>query len=109
VKRLCGIVVATITPMRRTGAVDLGALKALVDFLVRAGVHGLFLLASQGEFYSLDLEERRRVAQAGVRAARGRVPVVVNAGTVSTRPPSPFPGRRSTRALMPWARSHHST
>jgi 4-hydroxy-tetrahydrodipicolinate synthase len=70
--------------MRRTGAVDLGALKALVDFLVEAGVHGLFLLASQGEFYSLDREERRRVAQAGVRAARGRVPVVVNTGTVST-------------------------
>jgi 4-hydroxy-tetrahydrodipicolinate synthase len=84
VKRLCGIVVATVTPMGRTGAVDLGALKALVDFLVRAGVHGLFLLASQGEFYSLDREERRRVAQAGVRAARGRVPVVVNTGTVST-------------------------
>jgi 4-hydroxy-tetrahydrodipicolinate synthase len=70
--------------MGRTGAVDLGALKALVDFLVRAGVHGLFLLASQGEFYSLDREERRRVAQAGVRAARGRVPVVVNTGAVST-------------------------
>jgi len=84
VKRLCGIVVATVTPMGRTGAVDLGALKALVDFLVRAGVHGLFLLASQGEFYSLDREERRRVAQAGVRAARGRVPVVVNTGAVST-------------------------
>ncbi len=83
-KRLHGIVVATVTPMGRTGAVDLGALKALVDFLVQAGVHGLFLLASQGEFFSLDREERGRVARAGVRATRGRVPVVVNTGTVST-------------------------
>ncbi len=82
--RLGGIVAATVTPMGRTGAVDLGVLTALVDFLVRAGVHGLFLLASQGEFYSLDQEERRRVARAGVRAARSRVPVVVNTGTVST-------------------------
>ncbi len=83
-KRLHGVVVATVTPMGRSGAVDLGALKSLVDFLVQAGVHGLFLLASQGEFFSLDQEERRRAARAGVRAARGRVPVVVNTGTVST-------------------------
>lgn len=79
-----GIVVAAVTPMDRRGASDLGALAALVDFLVEAGVHGLFLLASQGEFYSLDREERRSVARAGVRAARGRVPVVVNTGTVAT-------------------------
>ena len=84
VKPLHGIVAATVTPMGRTGAVDLGALAALVEFLVGAGVHGLFVLASQGEFYSLDRVERRRVARAAVRAARGRVPVVVNTGTVST-------------------------
>ncbi len=83
-KRLGGIVVAAVTPMGRSGELDLGALKVLVEFLVEAGVHGLFLLASQGEFYSLDREERRRVARAGVRAARGRVPVIVNTGTVST-------------------------
>lgn len=83
-KPLHGIVAATVTPMGRTGAVDLGALAALVEFLVGAGVHGLFVLASQGEFYSLDRVERRRVARAAVRAARGRVPVVVNTGAVST-------------------------
>ena len=84
-ERLNGIVAATVTPMGRTQALDLGALRALVEFLVRAGVHGLFLLASQGEFFSLDREERRRVARTAVRASRGRVPVVVNTGTVSTR------------------------
>ncbi|MBI4573746.1 MAG: dihydrodipicolinate synthase family protein [candidate division NC10 bacterium] len=83
-KPLHGILAATVTPMGRTGAVDLGALAALVEFLVGAGVHGLFVLASQGEFYSLDRVERRRVTRAAVRAARGRVPVVVNTGTVST-------------------------
>jgi len=84
VEHLKGIMVATVTPMGRTQALDLGALRALVEFLVRAGVHGLFVLASQGEFFSLDRDERRRVARAAVRAARGRVPVVVNTGTVST-------------------------
>jgi 4-hydroxy-tetrahydrodipicolinate synthase len=51
---------------------------------VEGGAHGLFVLASQGEFFSLDRGERRRVARAAVRAARGRVPVVVNTGAIST-------------------------
>ena len=82
--RLHGILVATVTPMTRSQAVDLGALRALVDFLVDAGAHGLFVLASQGEFFSLDRDERRRVARAAVRAAQGRVPIIVNTGAIST-------------------------
>ncbi len=82
--KLHGIVVATVTPMGRSQALDLGALRDLVDFLVSANVHGLFVLASQGEFFVLDRSERQRVARMAVRAARGRVPVVVNAGTIST-------------------------
>jgi 4-hydroxy-tetrahydrodipicolinate synthase len=84
VEPLKGVVVATVTPMGRTQALDLGALRALVEFLVRGGIHGLFVLASQGEFFALDRDERRRVARTAVRAARGRVPVVVNTGTAST-------------------------
>lgn len=85
-KDLHGIIVATVTPMGRDQAVDVGALGALVEFLVEGGIHGLFVLASQGEFFALDQSERRRVARAAVRAARGRVPVVVNTGTIATAP-----------------------
>ncbi len=81
---LHGIVVATVTPMGRSQALDLGALSELVNFLVKANVHGLFVLASQGEFFALDRDERRQVTRTAVRAARGRIPVVVNAGTIST-------------------------
>ncbi len=85
VKDLHGIVVATVTPMNPTQEPDLGALRELIEFLLRAGVHGVYLLASQGEFFSLTREERRRIARAGVRAVSGRVPVIVNSGTVSTK------------------------
>jgi 4-hydroxy-tetrahydrodipicolinate synthase len=85
VKRLGGILVATVTPMGRTQAPDLEALRELVEFFVEAGVHGVYLLASQGEFFSLERQERRRIARAAVRASHGRVPVVVNTGTVCTQ------------------------
>ena len=83
-KHLGGILVATVTPMGRNHAPDLEAVRALIEFFVEAGVHGVFVLASQGEFFSLDDQERRRVARAAVRASRGRVPVVANTGTVCT-------------------------
>lgn len=81
---LQGIVVAPVTPMDRNQRVDPGAVAPLFDFLIGAGAHGLFVLASQGEFYTLDPAERRRVTRAAVRAARGRVPLVVNVGTIAT-------------------------
>jgi dihydrodipicolinate synthase/N-acetylneuraminate lyase len=84
VRRLQGIVVATVTPMNRSQALDLGVLRELLEFLLQAGIHGVYLLASQGEFFSLTREERRRVARAGVRAVSGRVPVIVNSGAIST-------------------------
>ena len=82
---LRGAVVAAVTPLGRDQSVDLGALRALVDYYVDNRAHGLFVLASQGEFFSLDPRERRQVTRAAVRAARGRIPVVVNTGAVSTR------------------------
>ena len=85
-KGLHGIIVATVTPIGRDQTVDVGALGAMVDFLIEGGIHGLFVLASQGEFFALEPSERWRVARAAVRAARGRVPVVVNTGTIATAP-----------------------
>jgi 4-hydroxy-tetrahydrodipicolinate synthase len=57
-------------------------LSRLCDDLIAAGVHGLTPLGSTGEFAYLTWPQRRRVAQAAVNAAKGRVPVV--AGVAAT-------------------------
>ena len=46
-----------------------------------AGVHGIFALGTTGEFTSLSPEERRAFAALAVRAARGRVPVLIGCGS----------------------------
>jgi 4-hydroxy-tetrahydrodipicolinate synthase len=57
-------------------------LARLCDDLVKAGVHGLTPLGSTGEFAYLNWQQRRRVVEVVLEAAKGRVPVV--AGVAST-------------------------
>ncbi len=71
-----GVLVAAITPHReKSYESDLGATLDLVDFLGEAGVNGIALLGSTGEFLHLSFEERIRLTQMTVK--RSRVPVLV--------------------------------
>ena len=67
------------------GAVDVAALRRLVEFQIEQGIHGLIPLGSTGEFLSLDPHERVAVIETVVRAAAGRVPVLVGTGAERTR------------------------
>lgn len=79
-----GIIPAMVTPLKHDESLDEDGLRNLVDYLLEAGVHGLFCCGSQGEIYALRDEERRRVAEVTVDQANGRVPIYVGAGEVTT-------------------------
>jgi 4-hydroxy-tetrahydrodipicolinate synthase len=53
--------------------------------LIQGGVHGLFPVGSQGEFYALTFEEKKRVIEVVVQETKGRVPVYAGTGAVTTR------------------------
>jgi 4-hydroxy-tetrahydrodipicolinate synthase len=72
-----GIIPAVTTPFDATDRVDVAALKANVQAMLEAGVHGFVATGTMGEAASLSAEERRTVVQAVVEAAGGRVPVTV--------------------------------
>jgi len=80
-----GIVPALITPMTREEEVDEAGLRTLVDRLIDAGVHGLFVLGTNGEFISLSEAEKLRVARIAVEQSAGRVPVIAGTGAYATR------------------------
>ena len=80
-----GVLPALITPFTDDGsAIDTGALAAIVDRLIGAGVAGLVPGGSTGEFTTLSHAERRKLVETTVEAAAGRVPVVAGAGALST-------------------------
>ncbi|HYM91570.1 MAG TPA: 4-hydroxy-tetrahydrodipicolinate synthase [bacterium] len=91
--RLAGIVVPVVTPLREHG-VDEDATARLVDSLIRAGIHGLFVAGTTGEGPLLNVEERRTLLRAVRRETKGRVPVLAGIGAASTE---------ETRRLSQWA------
>lgn len=74
-----GVYVAAVTPHRdKSYEADVGATLDLVDFLATAGVNGIALLGSTGEFLHLAFDDRIRLVQLAVK--RSRVPVLVGVG-----------------------------
>lgn len=80
--RFSGVVPPLVTPLTPDGEVDAPSLERLVEFLVEAGVTGLFALGSSGEAAFLTDTRRDRALEVVVRAAAGRVPVL--AGCIET-------------------------
>jgi 4-hydroxy-tetrahydrodipicolinate synthase len=82
---LKGIVPAVVTPFREDEVIDYQAWQNLIETLIASGVHGLFVIGGQGEFFSLGEEEREVAARFCAQTAAGRVPVYANVGCVTTR------------------------
>lgn len=78
-----GTLPALITPFR-DGGVDVAALRELVERCIEGGVDGLVPCGTTGESVTLSEAEHTLVVRTVVEQARGRVPVVAGAGTVST-------------------------
>jgi dihydrodipicolinate synthase/N-acetylneuraminate lyase len=82
---LRGALAAAVTPLTDAGeALDEDAIAPYVDFLAAGGVDGVLALGTTGEGFLLPVEQRMRVAQLFVEAARGRLLVAVHCGAQST-------------------------
>ena len=79
---LAGIVPPVCTPMGADGDVDAASLERHVEFLLDAGVHGLFMLGSSSEVAFLTDRQRDRVLEVAVKTTGGQVPVL--AGAIDT-------------------------
>ncbi len=79
-----GILPAIITPFNSDGSVDFDALREVVRFQIKKGVHGFFACGTVGEGVLMSIEQRKAVAEAIVKEAKGKVPVIVHVGTTNT-------------------------
>jgi 4-hydroxy-tetrahydrodipicolinate synthase len=83
--QITGIIPPVITPMLADEDLDLPRLRWFLDRLIDAGVHGVFVLGTNSEFYALDEEEKRQVIATTVAHVNKRVPVFAGTGAESTR------------------------
>jgi len=80
-----GIVPAMVTPINADGKINTEILRKLTNYLIEGGVHGLFPVGSQGEFYALTFEDKKKVLEVVVEETQGRVPVYAGTGAITTR------------------------
>src|SRR4029078_863162 len=66
------------TPRGRGGeAVDTEALRALIEWYLGEGLHGIFVNGTTGEWFSQSADERRLVAETAIDQVGGRGPGAV--------------------------------
>src|SRR5260370_30604392 len=80
-----GIVPPVATPMTANEDLDLPRLKWFLDHLIANGVHGIFVLGTNSEFYALDEREKQEVIAVAVAHVNRRVPVFAGTGAETTR------------------------
>jgi 4-hydroxy-tetrahydrodipicolinate synthase len=76
--------VAIVTPMSADGNLDWPAWDRLLDFHLREGTEGIVVAGTTGESPALTLEEIEELTRRAVARCRGKLKVVVGAGTYAT-------------------------
>jgi 4-hydroxy-tetrahydrodipicolinate synthase len=79
-----GVFPAATTQFAPDLSLDIEATQAVIEALVRDGVHGLIIIGTVGENNSLEPEEKRAVLKTAVACARGRAPVIAGVSELTT-------------------------
>ncbi|MDD1605697.1 MAG: dihydrodipicolinate synthase family protein, partial [Methylococcaceae bacterium] len=79
-----GSIVALVTPMDESGAVDFKRLKSLVAFHIEQGTDALVAVGTTGESATLDEAEHCMVIKAVVDYVNSKIPVIAGSGANST-------------------------
>jgi 4-hydroxy-tetrahydrodipicolinate synthase len=81
---LSGYIVTTTTPFKNDLEIDYAGLRHNVDHLIGLpGARGLYLGSVYQEFWTLTMDERKRVTDAMIEANAGRVPIIAGVSHTS--------------------------
>lgn len=80
-----GIIVPLLTPMHEDESVNEQELRNQVKRLIKAGVHGIFPLGTNGEGYILNKKEKEHVLSVVIEETGAVIPVFAGTGCISTK------------------------
>ena len=83
--KLRGAFTALVTPMNADESVDYEGFRKLVRFQLDSGISGLVPLGTTGETPTLDETEEDKLIDIVMAEAKGKVPVILGAGSNCTR------------------------
>ncbi|MCL2184838.1 MAG: 4-hydroxy-tetrahydrodipicolinate synthase [Treponema sp.] len=80
-----GAFTALVTPMKESGEIDYDGFHKLIEFQIKEGIDGIVPLGTTGENPTLDESEEEKLIEIAVKDAKGKIPVIVGAGSNDTR------------------------
>lgn len=80
-----GIIPPVVTPIDEKENINYEDFKRVLDHVIDGGVHGVFPLGSNGEFYAHDIDTQKAIIAFTVKYVDGRVPVYAGATHITTR------------------------
>lgn len=81
---ISGSIVALVTPMLESGAIDWAGLERLVEWHIEQGTCAIVAVGTSGEAATLNVDEHCRVVTSVVRQVAQRVPVIAGTGANAT-------------------------
>jgi 4-hydroxy-tetrahydrodipicolinate synthase len=79
-----GIYTPIVTPSDPQQGIDRDGFTTMVEHLIGAGVHGIVLAGTTGEYYAQTREERVMLMHLAHKAIAGRVPLIIGVGAIRT-------------------------
>ncbi|EHS49670.1 dihydrodipicolinate synthetase [Rhizobium sp. PDO1-076] len=79
-----GIYTPAITPLGQDGQIDRKAFAAVLESLIEAGVHGIIIGGSTGEYYAQSTQERLDLAAYAREVIGTRLPLIIGTGATRT-------------------------
>ena len=79
-----GIYTPAVTPLDESGQIDRKAFAAVLESLIEAGVHGIIVGGSTGEYYAQTNQERFDLASYAKDVIGTRLPLIIGTGATRT-------------------------
>lgn len=79
-----GVLVPMITPMHADGSINVDGLKHMTNAFIAAGVAGLVVCGTTGEYYTFSAAERELVMKTVAEIGKGKVNLVAGINDLST-------------------------
>ncbi len=76
-KKYQGIIPPMITPLLSTTQLDIKGLENTINRMIKAGIHGLFILGTTGEAPNLSHRLRKELIKATQQIVKNRLPILV--------------------------------
>ena len=79
-----GIYTPLIAPFNQDFGLDKNGMEQIIDFLIAAGVNGILIAGTTGEYYAMTMQERFELMGLAKEMVKDRLPLIIGTGAMRT-------------------------